>query len=194
MESSSGDVTRLLNDMRAGEQGAESRLADLVYNDLRRLAAARMRSERGEHTLSPTALANEAWVRFASDIPERDVENRRQFFAIAVTAMRRILIEHARARGADKRGGDMDRLDLDAVDVAAPNDRQLIALDEALTQFATIRPRAAHIIELRFFGGFTHSEIATLLGIERRTVDRDWSFARAWLFGELRSHVGRQGT
>jgi len=186
MNSDPGDVTVLLKRVRNGEAGAEDRLATLVYTELRKLAASRLRGERGEHTLSPTALANEAWVRFGSDIPRQEIESRRHFFAIAATAMRRILVEHARARNAEKRGGGAQPVDLAAIDIAAPTDTHLIALDEALSRFAIVRPRAARVVELRFFGGLTHSEIGHLLGIDRRTIDRDWELARAWLFGELK--------
>jgi RNA polymerase sigma factor (TIGR02999 family) len=159
----------------------------MVYKELRRLAAARLRTERGDHTLSATALVNEAWLRFSPDVTEQDVENRRHFYGIALTAMRRILVEHARARNATKRGGANERVSLESIDAAASDDRQLMAVDEALTRLEAIQPRAARVVEMRFFGGYTHSEIAGILGIQRRTVDRDWAFARAWLFG----HMGR---
>jgi len=185
MESDPGDVTVLLRQVRGGVEGAEDRLANLVYRELRRVAAAKLRSERQAHTLTPTALANEAWVRFGPEIPKQDLENRRHFFGIAVTAMRRVLIEHARARHATKRGGAVESLDLDAVDIAAPSDEHLLAVDDALTRLAAIMSRPARVVELRFFGGFTHSEIADILDVERRTVDRDWAFAKVWLFHDL---------
>ena len=186
MDSPGGEVTRLLVEVRAGHDGAADRLANVVYTELRRLAASRMRAERSDHTLSPTALAHEAWARFGPDIPTTEIEGRRHFFGIAVNAMRRVLIEHARARLAAKRGADADVVPLESVDVAAPTDHELIALDSALQQLTAIRPRAARVVELRFFGGFSHTEIAGLLTVERRTVDRDWAFARAWLAGLLR--------
>lgn len=181
----SGDVTVLLKRVRAGEAGAEERLASLVYSQLRKLAASRLRAERGSHTLSPTALANEAWLRFGSEISQQNFENRRHFFGIAATAMRRILVEHARARNAAKRGGGVQPVDLALVDPAAPTDERLVAVDEALTRLAAAKPRAARVVELRFFGGLSHTEIAEVLGLDRRTIDRDWDRAKAWLLQEL---------
>ncbi len=182
-----GEVTRLLKQIRAGEGEAADRLASLVYDELRKLAASRLRRERNEHTLSATALANEAWLRFGDDIPEQDIENRRHFYAIVARTMRRILVEHARARNASKRGGEITFLNVEAIDIAAADGDNVEAVDAALTRLAAIRPRAAQVVELRFFGGFTHHDIAQSLAIDRRTVDRDWEFARAWLFGELTS-------
>jgi RNA polymerase sigma-70 factor, ECF subfamily len=188
MDSHPGDVTALLKQVRDGEVGAQDRLASLVYRELRKLAASKLRAERQGHTLSPTALANEAWVRFGSGIPQMDLEDRRHFYGVAATSMRRILVEYARRKNAVKRGEGAEQVEIEAIDPAAPNDERLVRLDEALTRLASIRPRSAHVVELRFFGGFTHSEIAEQLNVERRTVDRDWEFAKAWLFGELRSH------
>jgi RNA polymerase sigma factor (TIGR02999 family) len=185
MKVQTGVVTRLLSDIRAGRDGAVDRLASVVYTELRKLAAARMRSERGEHTLSPTALANEAWARFGPELPAKEIESRRHFFGIAVNAMRQILIDHARARLTAKRGSGAELVPLDAVDVAVPHDDQLVALDDALKRLASVRPRAARVVELRFFGGFSHGDIAALLDLERRTVDRDWAFAKAWIAAEL---------
>ena len=185
MKDSGGDVTQLLAQISHREPGAEERLVDVIYGELKKLAASQMRGERSDHTLSPTALANEAWLRFAPDVG--GLRSRQQFFSIAVTAMRRILIEHARSRHAAKRGGDGGVIRLENLDeFATPSDEQMIALDESLTALSAIRPRAARVVELRFFGGFTHEDIATMLDVERRTVDRDWAFARAWLFDYLR--------
>jgi RNA polymerase sigma factor (TIGR02999 family) len=186
MSSSAGDVTRLLAEIRGHAPGAEERLAELIYAELKKLAASQMRRERSDHTLSPTALAHEAWARFSSALPGGDIRSRRQFFGVAVTAMRRILVEHARSRHAEKRGGSAQPVKVESLDdFAAPGDEHIIAIDEALAALAALRPRAARVVELRFFGGMTHEEIAMLLQLERRTVDRDWAFARAWLFGEL---------
>jgi RNA polymerase sigma factor (TIGR02999 family) len=182
-----GDVTRLLLQVRALHPGAETRLLELVYGELRKLAASHMRRERSDHTLSATALAHEAWLRFGKELPDSDVQSRHQFFAVAATAMRRILVEHARARRAEKRGGALQPIRVENLDAfSAPDDDQLIALDEALVALAAVRPRAARVVELRFFAGFSHEQIGALLGLERRTVDRDWAFARAWLLGALR--------
>lgn len=181
-----GDITSLLLEVTRQRSGAAEELGELLYAELRRLAASQMRRERREHTLSPTALVNEAWLRFGATIEQGDIRNRQHFFGIAATAMRRVLVEHARARHAAKRGGDSEPVAVENLDdFAAPTDRQLLALDDALSALQAIRPRAAGIVELRFFGGLTHADIATLLNLERRTVDRDWAFARAWLFGQL---------
>ena len=185
MKDSRGDVTQLLVQVSHHQPGAEERLLDLIYGELKKLAASQMRRERMDHTLSPTALANEAWLRFAPDVS--GMRSRQQFFSIAITAMRRILIEHARSRHAAKRGGDDGVIRVETLDeFATPSDKQMLALDESLTALATVRPRAARVVELRFFGGFTHQDIAGILDVERRTVDRDWAFARAWLFDYLR--------
>ncbi len=181
-----GDVTKLLSLIQAQEPNAEERLASIIYDALRKLAASQMRRERSDHTLSPTALANEAWLRFGEELPHSDVSCRQKFFAVAVTAMRRVLVDHARARNAEKRGGAYRPVRVESLDdFSAPTDRQLIALNDALEALAALRPRTAHVVELRFFGGFSHSDIAALLGLERRTVDRDWAFARAWLASQL---------
>jgi RNA polymerase sigma factor (TIGR02999 family) len=185
--STPGEITKLLTLVGQHEPGADGRLAELLYAELRKLAASQLRFERSDHTLSATALVNEAWLRFGAELPDSDIGSRRQFFGVAATAMRRILVEYARARNAEKRGGAVQPIKVDALDdFATPSDAHLVAIDDALATLATVRPRAARVVELRYFGGFTHQEIADLLRIERRTVDRDWAFARAWLFGELR--------
>jgi RNA polymerase sigma factor (TIGR02999 family) len=186
MKDDSGELTVLLNEARSGVQGAGERLEAIVYRKLRRLAAARMRNEREGHTLSPTALANEAWLRFSRGVPLLDIENQRHLCGVAVRTMRRILVEHARARNAGRRGGRLKQIPLDSVELAVENDQDVIALDEALKGFEAINPRAAKAVELKFFFGSSHDEIASLTGMDRRTVDRDLAFARAWIFGRLR--------
>ena len=181
-----GELTVLLNEARAGVPGAGNRLETLVYRKLRRLAAARLRHERQGHTLSPTALANEAWLRFSPDVPLHDVENQRHLYAVAVRTMRRILVEHARARNADKRGGGWERVPVDSLELTVENDRDVLALNEALEEFEHVNPRAAKAVELKFFFGCSHDEIAETTGVQRRTVDRDLAFARAWIYGRLR--------
>jgi RNA polymerase sigma factor (TIGR02999 family) len=193
MTATPGDVTQLLLQVKGHEPGAEARLLDLVYGELRKLAASHMRRERVDHTLSATALAHEAWLRFGKALPEADIHSRQQFFGVATTAMRRILVEHARARRAEKRGGTDRPLQVENLEAfSSPDDDQLIALDEALAALSELRPRAARVVELRFFGGFSHEQIGEFLGIERRTVDRDWAFARAWLLGALRREQGNR--
>jgi RNA polymerase sigma factor (TIGR02999 family) len=196
MASTPGEVTRLLLQVKGQQPGAEARLLELVYGELRALAASHMRRERGDHTLSATALAHEAWLRFWQGSPGADLQSRHQFFAVAATAMRRILVEHARARRADKRGGSAQPIRVENLDAfSSPADDQLIALDEALGALSDLRPHAARVVELRFFGGFSHEQIGALLELERRTVDRDWAFARAWLLAALRREdTGRAKT
>jgi RNA polymerase sigma-70 factor (ECF subfamily) len=186
MQDHPGELTSLLNDARSGVAGAGERLESLVYQKLRRLAAARLRQERQGHTLTPTALANEAWLRFSPDVRLEDVENQRHLCAIAGRSMRRILVEHARARNADKRGGQWEHVPFDAVELAADQTIDVVALNEVLEQFEAVHPRAAKAVELKFFVGCTLDEIATLTGVQRRTIDRDLAFARAWISGRLR--------
>jgi RNA polymerase sigma-70 factor (ECF subfamily) len=186
MQSDDGELTILLNQARAGAPGASERLESLVYRKLRRLAAARLRHERKDHTLSPTALANEAWLRFSPEVPLADVANQRHLCAVAVKTMRRILVEHARARNAEKRGGRWEHVPVESVELEVKNDQDVLALDEALKEFEAINPRAARAVELKFFFGCSHAEVADLTGVQRRTVDRDLAFARAWVFGRLR--------
>ncbi len=169
-----------------GDQRAASMLFDSLYRELRRLAVSAMRAERGEHTLQPTALVHEAYMRF-TDL-RTPLTGRSHFFAIAATAMRRVLIEHARARNAAKRGGDLSRIPLDAVDVPIANgmdDVDIAALDAALTRLATVDERQARIVELRFFAGLTIEATADVVGISPRTVKREWQMARAWLRREM---------
>jgi RNA polymerase sigma-70 factor (ECF subfamily) len=186
LQDDQGELTLLLNQARSGMPGAGERLESLVYGKLRRLAAARMRHERQGHTLSPTALANEAWMRFSPELPLQDVQNQRHLCAVAVKTMRRILVEHARARNADKRGGRWEHVPVESVELTVENDRDVLALDEALEDFEAVNRRAAKAVELKFFFGCSHDEIAALTGVQGRTVDRDLAFARAWIFGRLR--------
>jgi RNA polymerase sigma factor (TIGR02999 family) len=180
-----GDVTRLLGEVREGRAGAADELFARVHHELRRLAAAHMRAERPDHTLQPTALVHEAYLRLV-DQRAISAENRAHFFGTAAAVMRRILIDHARAHRADKRGGNQVRLDLnEAAEVAAEHTDSLLELDAALARLSAIDPRRARVVELRFFGGLTVEEIAGLTGVAARTVDRDWRVARAWLRREL---------
>jgi RNA polymerase sigma factor (TIGR02999 family) len=166
-------------------------LLPLVYDQLRKLAAARIASEWETCTLQPTALVHEAWLRLAGAAPS-DWKNRGHFFAAAAEAMRRVLIERARRKMALKRGRRVRLLDLDHVDVAIEaDDDSLIAMDEALEKLALEDPEAAELVKLRFFVGLEYSEVARALGISERTAKRCWAFARAWLFREL-SEAGGQ--
>jgi RNA polymerase sigma factor (TIGR02999 family) len=178
------EVTRLLELMVAGDADASDRLMSLVYTELRALAAAYMRKERDDHTLQPTALVNEAWIRLVSE-RVGTWKNRAHFYGIAAQAMRRVLLDHARGRRRLKRHGG-DRVTLDD-DLAAPGSGTLdvLAVDEALQKLETLDPRQARVVEARFFGGLDIEETAEALGVSTATVKRDWAFARAFLQREL---------
>jgi RNA polymerase sigma-70 factor, ECF subfamily len=180
-----GDITRLLEQVRAGDRAAESRLMDAVYPELRRIAAARLRGERPGHTLQATALAHEAYLQLLGQA-EIDWRNRGHFFAAAAQAIRRILVDYARRRKASKRDGARHKIAL-TEGLAISDDRleEALAIDEALTRLEQWDPRQCRVVEMKFFGGLTDAEIAGVLGVSTRTVIRDWNVARAWLHGEL---------
>jgi RNA polymerase sigma-70 factor (ECF subfamily) len=186
MDEFSGDVTRYLSRMRAGDPDAKTQLLQLVLAELRLMAARMMRSERTDHTLQPTALVNELYLQmFAGN--QMDVRDRRHFFAVAAQAMRRILVDHARAKRSEKRGGKQQRVDLDGVPLITHEDIQrMVELDQALERLEKLDARQCRIVELRYLAGLDEQEIALLLGISERTVKRDWMAARAWLHSELR--------
>ena len=180
------DITGLLAAARNGDASAQSRLFDRVYRELKALAAAKLRAERADHTLQPSALVNEAYVRFLgrTDVPW---ENRAHFFSTAAGTMRRILIDHARAKRADKRDGALHRVELDDALVLADQDVDgLIAVDEALQQLAEWDERQANVVNLKVFAGLQCEEIAAALNVSERTVKRDWRMARAWLVTRLK--------
>ncbi len=178
------DVTRLLQDLQQGRDGAADQLVPLVYGELHNLAVHYMRSERGDHTLQPTALVHEAYIRLV-DQRHASWQNRSHFFGIAAQAMRRILVDHARRKQAGKREGG-DRVTLDESVAEAPQRSvDLIALDDALNKLAALDPRQARVVELRFFGGLDIEQTAESLGISPATVKRDWTFARAFLQREM---------
>jgi RNA polymerase sigma factor (TIGR02999 family) len=187
------DVTSLLEAWSHGDPSALGRLIPIVYEDLRRVAGRRLRMERDDHTLSATALVHETYLRLMGQQPSR-LENRSHFFAVASELMRRILVDHARRRGARKRGGGTVRLTLDAaVAAGASPDLDLVAVDDALTELAELDSRQARIVEMRFFGGLSAEEVAAVLGISRATVERDWGMARAWLYRRLKSGPATAG-
>jgi RNA polymerase sigma factor (TIGR02999 family) len=179
-------VTQLLKDWSDGDQAALDRLMPLVYGELRRLANNYLRRERANHTLQPTALVNEAYLRLVDQKNAR-WQNRAQFFGVAAQLMRRILVDHARTRQAQKRGGsDQQRLSLTNVEQASDKPEiDLLALHEALNELAEIDPQQSRIVELKFFGGLSIEETAEVLGIGHATVERDWKMARAWLRRKL---------
>lgn len=181
----SGDVTALLHAWREGDLGARDRLVPVVYQELRRRAAACLHRERRNQTLQPTDLVHEAYLRLVDQ--QRAVwRNRAQFFGVAAEMMRRILVDRARARLAVKRSGKWARVTLDpGAVVAEPVDIDVLDLDAALTQLAAIDVRKSRIAELRFFGGLSLEESADVLELSLATVERDWQFARAWLFDAL---------
>ena len=182
----------MLQAVERGDPQAAEELLPLVYDELRKLAGARMANEAAGHTLQPTALVHEAWLRLAGHDAQMPFANRAHFFAAAAEAMRRILIDRARSKGAGKRGGDWQRIDLDKVDVAAESDDDtLLLVNEALEKLAREDGRAAEMAKLRFFGGLTLEEAAQVMGVTERTANRYWAFARVWLFQEMRQTLGR---
>jgi RNA polymerase sigma factor (TIGR02999 family) len=185
MDRGPAEVTRLLKAWSNGEEQALDRLVPEIHRELRKLAASYLRKERPEHTLQPTALVNEAFLKL---IDQRAVkwQNRAHFFGIAAQAMRRILVDHARAHGASKRGDGVRTIPIDdAVIVGGTVDIDLLALDEALTRLAAIDPQQSRVVELRYFGGLTMEETAEVMHISPATVGREWRMAKAWLFAEL---------
>lgn len=181
-------ITRLLIEWRHGREAARDALVPLIYDELRRIAARQMARERDGHTLQPTALVNEAWMRLAS--AELDVNDRAHFLAIAARVMRQILVQHARGVQAEKRGGGVPRLELNedldvAAPAAAPFDVDLLALDDALAKLAAHDERKSHIVELKYFGGLTDKEIAEALGVAVVTVRRDLKVAHAFLHWQI---------
>jgi len=183
-------VTQLLNAIDAGDSQAADQLLPLVYEELRKLAAAKMAQEQPGQTLQPTALVHEAWLRLVGTEEVR-FSGRGHFFAAAAEAMRRILIDRARQKHALKRGAGAQRVDLDELEVAVQaDDDTLLAVNEALEKLAKEDPDSAKFIQLRFFAGLTNDEAAQALGIPERTARRHWSFARAWLYRELRKQFG----
>lgn len=183
--STRGDVTRLLQRWSAGDRAALDDLVPIVYAELRRIAEGYFSRERSSHTLQPTALIHEAWMRMARQ--QKPVfDHRRQFYALAAQMMRRILVDHARATGAEKRGGDRSRTTLDtalgvAVGGGAPPLVDLLALDQALTKLAAVSPRQARVIELRYFAGLGVEDLAEILEVSPATISRDQRVAEAWL-------------
>src|SRR5258708_7794829 len=180
------DVTRILRSMESGDAKAGDELLPLVYEELRKLAAYKMANEAAGQTLQPTALVHEAWLRLAGDKSVK-WESRAHFFGAAAEAMRRILIDNARRKRALRRGGTRQRLDIEHIEIAAEaKDGELLAANEALERFATVDPRKAELVKLRYFAGMSFEEAARILGISIPTAKRWWSYSRAWLFNEIR--------
>jgi RNA polymerase sigma factor (TIGR02999 family) len=180
------DVTRLLDAIGRGEPQVARELLPLVYDELRKLATARLAREVPGQTLEATALVHEVYLRLVGEGEGRSWENRGHFFAAAAEAMRRLLIESARRKHARKRGGDLARLDIDPARIVAPAiPDDLLALDESLTRLEAVAPKQAALVKLRYFAGLTIPQAAGALGIAPRTADAYWSYARAWLLADL---------
>jgi RNA polymerase sigma factor (TIGR02999 family) len=184
------EATQVLSAIESGDAKAADQLLPLVYEELRRLAASKMANEAAGHTLQPTALVHEAWLRLVGVQPPR-FENRAHFFAAAAEAMRRILIDRARQKRAARHGGGQQRVELEQVELPFPgNDDQLLAVNDALDQLAAAHPLEAEVVKLRYFVGLTHEEAANALGISVRTAKYYWAHARAWLFHEITGAAG----
>jgi len=180
------DVTRILDRVQQGDSRAAEELLPLVYQELRKLAAHKMANESAGHTLQPTALVHEAWLRLTSNENVR-WDGRSHFFGAAAEAMRRILIDSARRKQAVRHGGNQERVDLDALEIAEPfENNELFAINDALDRFAAVDAQKAELVKLRYFVHMTIAEAAVVLGISEPTAKRWWSYARAWLFTEIR--------
>ena len=185
MGADKGEVTLLLNAMRGGDPAAGERLLPLIYNELHRLAASYMRRERAGHTLQPTALINETYLRLTGD--RVDWQNREHFIGVAANIMRRVLVDHARAHKAGRRGGNLQRVELEeGVAVSEERSGEMLALHDALDELEKVSPRQAKIVEMRYFGGLSVEQIAAVLQMSPRSVEREWAAARVWLFARVR--------
>ena len=184
-----GEFTRILTAMNDGTPQAAARLLPLIYGELRRLAASKLAGENPGQTLQATALVHEAWLKLTEADPERLWNNRTHFFAAAAEAMRRILIDNARRKRAIRHGGEMERVNIEDVQVpmVARDEDELLAVHEALDELAALDPRKAELVKLRFFVGLSFAEAAEALGISEITAKRDWTFARAWLYQKTTS-------
>lgn len=186
MTNSGTDVTGLLRQMGAGDGAAAEQLLPLIYTELHRLARSYMRRERPDHTLQATALINEAYLRLAGE--DVDWQNRAHFIGCAARVMRQVLVDYARAHQAERRAGHMERVEMhDDLAISPERLDEVAAIDEALTRLAAENPRQARVVELRYFGGLTVEQISGILGVAPRSVKRDWSLARIWLFHALGS-------
>ncbi len=179
------EITAILSAVQHGQPKAAEELLPIIYDQLRHLAAHKLSLEPPSQTLQATALVHEAWLRLVG-AENQKWEGRRHFFAAAAEAMRRILIENARRKQRQKRGGGWERVDVEQIQLAAPlPSNDLLAMDEVLTELARRDPQAAELVQLRFFAGLNQQEVAHLMGISRRTADRTWAYARAWLFQQI---------
>jgi RNA polymerase sigma-70 factor (ECF subfamily) len=180
-----GEVTLLLRAMQSGDPTASEKLLPLVYNELHRLAKSYMRRERPNHTLQPTALINETYLRLTGDTI--NWQNRAHFVGVAANIMRRVLVDHARAHKAGIRGGNLQRVEFEeGIAISKERSNEMLQLDDALNKLEEVNPRQAKVVELRYFGGLSVEEIAAILNIGPRTVEREWASARVWLFERIR--------
>lgn len=180
------DVTQIFHAMERGDAYGAGELLPLVYDELRKLAASKMAHEATSHTLQPTALVHEAWLRLVGKDEQAHFKNRAHFFGAAAEAMRRILIENARRKQAVRHGGDQQRVDIQEIEIASEvKDDELLALNDALDKFASRDKPKADLVKLRYFVGLTLEEAAEILGISVATAKRHWAFARAWLYAEI---------
>jgi RNA polymerase sigma factor (TIGR02999 family) len=180
-----GEVTVLLNAMKRGDASAADKLLDLVYKELHSLAKRYMRGERSDHTLQPTALINEAYMRMVGN--GADYQNHQHFIGVAANVMRRVLVDHARAHNAGKRGGELQRVEFEeGIAFSSERSVEVIDVDNALAELQTLNPRQAQIVELRYFADLSDEQIAALLDISSRTVQRDWLLAKDWLSQRVR--------
>ena len=185
MGTDDGEVTVLLKAMKSGDTAASEKLLPLVYKELHRLAKGYMRRERPDHTLQPTALINEAYLRLAGD--STDWQNHAHFIGVAANVMRRVLVDHARSHKAGIRGGDLQRVEFEeGIAISKERSSELLALDDALLELEKVSPRQAKVVELRYFGGLSVEEIGAVMDIAPRSIQRDWALARVWLFERVR--------
>lgn len=186
MDAKADEVTQLLRRLESGHQEAGPKLLEVLYEELRRIAAIKLRNERPGHTLTPTALVHEAYLRLSHE--QENIQQRSHFLCLAARAMRRVLVDHARTKRAAKRGAAPERLDLDRVEATVPGIRQdMLELDQALERLNQLSPRQSQVVELRYFAGLSEEEVAVVLGVDRRTVCRAWSMAKAFLYNALKS-------
>jgi RNA polymerase sigma-70 factor (ECF subfamily) len=179
------NITTLLNRMRNGDREAGDKVVGLVYSELRQIASRQMRSERQGHLLQTTALVHEAYLKLVG-AQSLEIKDRGHFFAVASQQMRRILVDHARENGAVRRGGGASRVDFDGIQIAAAERSiDVLLLDESLMALEQLDPRAAKVVELRYFGGYMEAEVAEALHVSVATVQRDWEFSRSWLFERM---------
>ncbi len=186
MGAEDGQVTILLKAMKNGDESAAGKLLPLVYSELHRLARSYMQRERSDHTLQPTALINEAYLRLARD--SVDWQSRQHFIGVAANVMRRLLVDHARARNAEMRAGALERVELkEGLMISSERSTEVLALHDALTQLEAVDPRQAKVVELRYFGGFSVEEISEILQMSPRSVKRHWALARIWLRQQMKN-------